>query len=117
MEAYIFTFIVGVSAELGAYAFSLWGYRKAYYPLINILLVFTVIYGSLCALLTQRHLAWVLLIAGVIGIGYEWLNFRFLHWWQFPTGGVGVLKTPVQLVVGVGLLWAGIPLSYFIFSI
>ncbi len=112
MLAYIFAFTMGIFCELVAAKFGLWQYKKPYYPALNILLVFTAIFGSCCWLLAYVHPLFVVSFAGVIGIAYEWLNLRVLTWWEFPPGGIGPLTTATQLLVGVGLAWAGIPLTW-----
>lgn len=110
LETYLAACLVGVVAETIAGTASLWVYRKAINPVINILVMFGLIMGGLSLSITTLGYLPVLLIATAIGYGYEWLNFAVLGWWDFPEDRFLIFQGKQACALTVGLLWGGTPL-------
>jgi len=106
---------IGVFAEIAAYGFKFWIYRKPYYPVINVLLMFGLLMGIIG--LAVPTVGWVPVFIGatLIGYGYEKVNFSHLHWWDFPNDQFLFFKGKNACAWAVGFLWGSVPVgAYFV---
>ena len=101
----------GVVSELSAFTLQLWQYRQLRYPVINIVLLFGVVMGLLASQIQHSGFLPVVLIAFAIGYIYEILNFRLLHWWDFPNTKFLVFTGQQGCSISVALLWAITPVA------
>ena len=99
----------GVAIEAIAAALDWWIYHPPWFRAVNILVVFTLIFGWLSSALVASPL-WMRFGAGAaFGIAYEGLNLAVLHAWSFPDDRLLFLRGTPALVLGVGLSWGLIP--------
>lgn len=111
----LITATIGVFAEIAAYSFKFWIYRKLRYPAINVLLMFGVVMGTISLAVPAIGVVPIFIVASLIGYGYEMINFSHLHWWDFPNGQFLVFKGKKACAWSVGCLWGGVPVgAYFI---
>lgn len=101
---------IGVVAELGARALSLWRYRHPAYPVLNVLLMFGVTMGSVALLAPAWGLPAAFAAGTAIGFAYEWLNFLVLGWWHFPGDRFLVFRGRMAIAASVALTWGAVPL-------
>jgi hypothetical protein len=45
-----------------------------------------------------------------IGVAYEVLNLRRLHWWEFPGERLYLLRGHAAVVLAISVMWGGVPL-------
>ena len=110
LEAYLSACLVGLVMETIARIGRLWIYRKAINPVINILIMFGLVMGGLSLVVPTLGHVPVLLIAAVIGYGYEQLNFSVLEWWDFPGDRFLLFQGKQACALSVGALWGLVPL-------
>ena len=112
---FLITAVMGVFAEIAAYSFKFWIYRKRRYPVINVLLMFGLLMGIISLAVPAMGWAPVFIVATLIGYGYEKINFSHLHWWDFPNDQFLVFKGKNACAWAVGCLWGAVPVgAYFI---
>jgi hypothetical protein len=99
---------MGVMVEALAYALALWLYRIAWMRIVNVTLVFGLVFGGMAWMLRKEEL-WIQMAAGaVVGVLIEILNDSLLKIWHFPGDPWTFLKGR-PAVIGVGLSWALVP--------
>ncbi|PLW69859.1 hypothetical protein [Pseudohalioglobus lutimaris] len=101
----------GIGAEAVARSARWWIYHKPSSPVINVLLMFGIVMGTLSAQVTQWGALQVTLIAFAIGYIYEIANFKWLCWWYFPDNKFLVFRGEQGCAISVACLWAAIPVS------
>jgi len=102
--------VIGAITEFGAHVLQLWVYRRPYYPIVNVVVVFGIIMGSIGALVPSLGLALAFVIAFAVGLLYEIVNLTQLHWWSFPGERVAFIHGHAAVVVAIALLWGFVPL-------
>lgn len=107
---YLLGVVIGVVGEGAAYLQRLWVYRRPLYPVMNVLVMFGLVMGTLAALTPRLGVLPVFLVAFVVGLTYEVANLRVLHWWTFPGERLYLLRGHAQVVVAISLLWGAVPL-------
>ena len=110
LRCVIIGIIVGAVAELGARWLQLWVYRRPHYPIVNVVVVFGIIMGSLAALVPGLGVTLVFVIAFAVGLLYEIVNLTQLHWWSFPGERVAFVHGHATIVVAIAVLWGFVPL-------
>jgi hypothetical protein len=98
-------------AEVTARTTRLWIYRKALYPVVNILAAFGLAMGSLATRVTEWGPVTVTAVAFLVGYGYEFANFRWLDWWYFPGNRFLFLHGQQACAVSVACLWGLVPMA------
>ncbi len=110
IETYLSACLTGLVTEAIARAGRLWIYRSPVNPVINILVMFGLVMGGLSLSVNALGHIPVLLIAAMIGYGYELLNFAVLEWWDFPDDRFLVFEGKQACALSVGVLWGATPL-------
>lgn len=99
---------MGAATEALAYTLMLWLYRAAWLRILNIVLVFGLIYGGLSWLLANQGVLAQFAAGAGFGLAYEIVNDRWLKAWYF-TGGTLPWLSGQPAVIGVGLAWGFVP--------
>lgn len=100
--------VMGIVTEALAYGLKLWLYRKASLRVLNIVLVFGLIYGGMSWLLADQGVLAQFVAGAGFGLAYEIVNDRWLKAWYFPGGTLTWLRGQ-PAVIGVGLAWGLVP--------
>jgi len=100
---------IGVATELVARTFRLWIYHQRQTPVLNIIIVFGLIMGTLAS--RMRPLGLPAVVGGAFGIGllYEIANLLVMKWWYFPNERLAFIRGHAAIVVVLALLWAAVP--------
>jgi hypothetical protein len=93
LRCVIIGMVIGAVAELGARSLQLWVYRRPRYPIVNVVVVFGIVMGSIAGLVPRLGLARAFVIACAVGLVWEIVNLTRLLW-----GFVPLLITAVQAV-------------------
>lgn len=99
---------LGVVTEALARLLRLWVYQDWLTPVLNVLLMFGLAFGTLSWILVGHPVLAAFAGAGV-GIAYEYANHVVLRLWHFPNDRLLFLHGAPALVIGVGLAWGAIP--------
>jgi|CXWL01.1.fsa_nt_gi hypothetical protein len=102
---------VGVLGEIGAHLRRLWVYRRPLYPVLNVLLMFGLIMGTLAWAGGSLGAPALFGIGFGIGLAYEVLNFAVLDWWFFPDDRLLGLQGKTACAIGVSLGWGTVPVT------
>lgn len=105
----LISMVIGVAGEVSARTLRLWIYRKAYTPLINIVVMFGVIMGGIAALAPRVGVLPIFFIAFAVGLVYEIANLYVLDWWYFPDERLAFVRGHAAIVVVIALLWGSVP--------
>jgi hypothetical protein len=100
---------IGIAGETSAYIQRLWVYRRPLYPIVNVLVVFGLVMGSIASLAGHFGLAVVFGLGFGVGLVYELLNFAVLDWWYFPGDRLYALRGKMACAVGVSVGWGLVP--------
>jgi len=103
--------LIGAASELVAYRQRLWVYRRPIYPILNVLLMFGFVMGSLASLGGGLGLAALFAIGFGVGLAYELLNFAVLDWWFFPGDRLYGLSGREACALGISVAWGGVPVA------
>ena len=101
--------VIGVATELAARTLRLWIYRRAYTPVLNVIIMFGLIMGGLASRARPLGMAGIAGVAFGIGLLYEIANLRVLKWWYFPNERLAFVRGHTAIVVVLALLWAAVP--------
>ena len=102
--------VIGAAAELSARRLGLWIYRQPQYPIMNVIVMFGIIMGSVAGLVPHLGRPMTFAIAFAIGVVYEIANLRMLNWWYFPGQRLAVVHGHAAIVVVLSILWGAVPL-------
>jgi hypothetical protein len=100
---------IGVAAELVARTFRLWIYHQRQTPVLNVVIVFGFIMGTLASRMRPLGLPLVVGVGVGIGLAYEIANLRVLKWWYFPNERLAFIRGHAAIVVVLALLWGAVP--------
>jgi hypothetical protein len=109
--------VIGAIAELGARSLRLWVYRRPQYPIVNVVVVFGIIMGSIAGLVPRLGLTLAFIVACAVGLLWEIVNLTRLHWWSFPGERVAFIHGHAAVVVVITLLWGFVPLLITAFQV
>ena len=107
--------IIGAGTETLARALNLWRYHRPSTPILNVLIMFSLLQGGLIAAgigHSQSLLAItpVLIMAGgLLGLAYEAINLFRLKAWYFPPTTLTFLGSPIDKAVVIGAAWGFVP--------
>jgi len=100
---------IGIAGEVAAHVQRLWVYRRTLYPVVNVLVVFGIVMGSVASLAGHLGASVVFGLGFAIGLAYELLNFAVLDWWYFPDDRLYLLRGKLACAVGVSVGWGLVP--------
>jgi hypothetical protein len=100
---------VGVVGEIGAFAQGLWVYRRPLYPVVNVLVMFGLVMGTLARVGAGLGVTGLFGLGFAVGLAYEAANFALLDWWYFPDDRFLGLRGRMACAVGVSLGWGTVP--------
>ncbi|MFI5395299.1 MAG: hypothetical protein ACHQ9S_07165 [Candidatus Binatia bacterium] len=103
--------VFGILAETSARALSLWIYRRAHYPLVNVLVIFGLVMGGIAAVVPQIGVLPALLLGIAAGLLYEVINLAVLDWWYFPGERLAFIHGHAAIVAVLALLWGVVPVA------
>ncbi len=101
--------LIGVATEIMARAFKLWVYRQPQTPILNVIVMFSLVMGGVASLVPRIGLLPVFLIGFAIGLLYEIANLQWLDWWYFPGERLSLLRGHTAIVLVIALLWGAVP--------
>jgi hypothetical protein len=110
VESIAIGIVIGIVGEAGARILDLWRYRAAHYPILNVLLMFGVVMGTVAMLAATLSWVTVFAIAFGIGLAYEVVNLAYLDWWRFPNDRLGPFRGPTACAVAIAVAWGAVPL-------
>jgi hypothetical protein len=102
---------VGVAGEIGALLGRLWVYRNLLYPVLNVLLMFGLVMGTLAWAGGALGTAALFALGFGIGLLYEMLNFARLDWWYFPDDRLFGFQGKTACALGVSIAWGTVPVT------
>lgn len=111
VESVLIGIAVGVAGEIGAALRRLWVYRSPVYPVLNVLLMFGLVMGTLAWAGGALGAAGLFAIGFGIGLLYEMLNFARLDWWYFPDDRLLGLQGKTACALGVSIAWGTVPVT------
>lgn len=100
---------LGVVVEALARLSSAWRYRHVGFVLVNLLVMYGVIQGSLAASVSRRGLLVAAGFGAMAGLLYEIINLRWLHWWSFPNQRMIVVRGHFAILAVLTVLWGLVP--------
>ncbi len=101
--------LIGTATELVARTFHLWVYHQRWTPVLNVLIVFGLIMGTLASRIRPLGLPVVVGVAVGVGLVYEIANLRVLKWWYFPNERLAFIRGHAAIVLVLALLWGAVP--------
>jgi hypothetical protein len=102
---------MGIVTETISYALKLWVYNPPWLRVLNVVVVFGLIFGWMSTVLAQ-HPAWLRFATGAaFGIAYEAANLMVFHAWLFPNNQLAFLWGRTALTFGAGICWGFLPLA------
>jgi hypothetical protein len=110
LRAILLGMAIGVVSEILAYVANWWKYHTTVSPLINILVMFGWVMGSLSLLQPTLGALGVFVIGFLIGYAYEWANFLTLDWWVFPDERFLIFRGRQGCASAVSVTWGVVPL-------
>lgn len=100
--------LIGVLAEWLAALGGLWVYRSRAWLVSNVIIVFGLAMGTVStSALTWSQQA---IVAGALGLAYEWGNTAVLKAWRFPQQRWAWLPSPCGIGALLALAWAMVPI-------
>jgi hypothetical protein len=102
---------VGVAGEIGALLRRLWVYRNPLYQVLNVLLMFGLVMGTLAWAGSALGTPALFALGFGIGLLYETLNFVRLDWWYFPDNRLLGLQGKTACALGVSIAWGTVPVT------
>jgi len=102
---------VGIAGEIGASLRRLWVYRSPVYPVLNVLLMFGLVMGTLAWAGGALGAAGLFALGFGIGLLYEMLNLARLDWWYFPDDRLLGLQGKTACALGVSIAWGTVPVT------
>jgi hypothetical protein len=103
--------LIGLVSEAGARHQRLWVYRRPLYPVLNVIVMFGLVMGSVAELAQAIGLAGAFGAGFAIGLSYELLNLTLLDWWYFPDGCLYMLRGKMACAAGVAVAWGAVPVA------
>ncbi len=100
---------LGVVTETLARLSNAWRYRRAGFVLVNLLVMYGVVQGSLAALVPRRGALVAAALGAMSGLLYEIVNLRWLHWWSFPGQRMVMVRGHVAILAVLTILWGLVP--------
>ncbi len=101
--------LIGIAAELGAWALGLWVYRQPQTPVLNIVVMFGVIMGGLASWVRVIGVLPVYWLGFAVGLLYEALNLRVLKWWDFPGERLAFVRGHTAIILVLAVAWGVVP--------
>ncbi len=101
--------LLGLFTELGAWGLGLWVYRQSQTSVLNVILMFGLVMGSIASLVPSIGIAPAYWLGFAAGLAYEVLNLRVLKWWYFPGERLLFLRGHTAIVIGLAILWGILP--------
>jgi hypothetical protein len=105
----LISMVFGVVTEVSARVLKLWVYRQPQTPVLNVIVVFGLVMGSVATLVPRHGRLVAFAIAFALGLAYEIANLAFLKWWDFPDERIGFIRGHAALVLVISALWGGLP--------
>lgn len=99
--------LLGMMAEWIAANGSLWVYRSRVWIVCNVLGMFGIAMGSVSA--SPLDMTEQIILAGGMGLAYEWVNTSMLKGWHFPAQRWVCLPGPYSIGTLLALAWAMVP--------
>lgn len=100
---------VGMVAEALARLSNAWRYRRRGFVVVNLLVMYGVIQGSLAASVSRRGILVAAGLGAMAGLLYEIINLRWLHWWSFPGQRMVVVRGHLAILAVLTVLWGLVP--------
>lgn len=101
--------VIGLLAEMIARGLRLWVYRSPWFVLVNLILMYGLIMGTIASMVPRRGAIVALLMGALVGLAYEIINLRVLRWWAFPGERMLFLRGHVAIVAVLTVLWGLVP--------
>lgn len=108
MRTILLGMALGVLVESCAWIMRWWEFRRFPLVVVQIVLVYGLVMGSLAAWVARWPAA-VFAVAFLIGLCSELLNLAFLRWWRFPDGRDDRSWMRLAQVVLLALAWGATP--------
>lgn len=100
--------LIGMLAEWIAVQVGLWFYRSRAWLVSNVVSMFGLAMGTVSA--SGLTLPEQIIVAGTLGLAYEWVNTGVLKAWHFPQQRWAWLPGPYSIGVLLALAWAMVPI-------